>query len=100
MLLSCGRIIQNKLAVCIVRKLELQTTGDGVPLLTEFKCPQLLLTNDLYIFPTSIIRRPVSIVHVCSDSCKFTTISTVLSFTHDLSKNLYCLYIYCIGNNK
>ena len=97
-LLTSGRLISTK-DVCVIRELQPQTTTEGgLPLLTEFDCPILLLTSNLYIVPSYTIHAPVSVVHACSDSCQF-NYSDSLIYVHDISNNLFCYNIYCIGNN-
>ncbi len=73
----------------------------------EFDCPLLMLTNLLYCINSHKIQNPVSIIHECTDSCKFitTTISSTVehehlhtsgpSYYHDTSNKMYCLNVYC-----
>ena len=94
-MIACGKIVSTGTDICIVRELHSQTTIHGTPLLNEFDCPLLLLSGILYIFPTSYIHTPVSVVHACSDSCKFT--SDISTFEHDMSNTLFYYNIYCIS---
>ena len=90
-------MVDTKTEVCLLRELQCQTTVNGIPLLTEFDCPILLLTTNLYIVQTTFIHAPVSVVHVCSDTCKFNGSTCI--YMHDLNNNVYCYNVYCIGNN-
>lgn len=96
-LLACGRIVDNKAEVCLIRQLQFQNTVNGTPLLTEFDCPIAILTTNSYIVQTTSIHSPVSVLHVCSDTCKFASDTSI--FTHDLTNNVFCYNVYCIGNN-
>ena len=81
-LLTCGRLISTNEDVCVIRELEQQTTTEGgLPLLTEFDCPILLLTSNLYIVPLYTIHAPVSVVHVCSDSFQFNYSNILFMYT-------------------
>ena len=55
----CGRIVSTGADTCILRELHSQTMIYGTPLLNEFDCPLLLLSGNLYIFPTSYIHTVV-----------------------------------------
>ena len=73
-----------------------QTTLSGTPLLTEFECPLLELTPHLYTLPTTSIISPISVVHVCSNSCKIIE----HTYVHDFSNCLFCLNIYCTTSTE
>lgn len=95
LLCLCGRLQGCDGAnadICIIRKFQQQQNTDGTPLLTEFECPVLVLTNDLYVFNASETYSLVSIVHICSSSCTFS--SDLLHFTHNFSNSLFCLNIF------
>lgn len=99
-MLACGRIGSkpNEADVCIVRALQPQTTERGLPLLTKFDCQELLLSTNLYVLSATSIYAPISIAHVCSDTCTFTTLDPI-TYMHDLTNNMFCNNIFCIGNN-
>lgn len=82
--------------------------ADGEPILNEFDCPFLTFSNLIYCIPSTSVKRSVSVVHECSNTCMYTTdltsktvehegvdVSEVV-FKHDWSTNLYCLNIYCM----
>ena len=90
-LLVCGRLEdcdRGAQDVCIVRELH----SEGSPLLTEFDCPIIFLTTNLFVLPLSSIYSPVSVAHICSNTCTFS--SDFLTYTHDLSNSLFCYNIY------
>ena len=77
------------------------------PILDEFQCPQLDLSNIIYLYPVSLVQTPL-IVHSCSTSCTFKTNRTRqieyeevqtddFNFVHDRSNSLYSLNIYNIN---
>ena len=74
-----------------MRELKCQIIMSGTPLLTEFDCPLLELTSSLYTLPTNSIISPVSVEHVCNNSCKIIE----YTYVHDYSNCLFCLDIYC-----
>ena len=57
--------------MCIVRELKLQCTMNGSPLLTEFDCLILQLTENLPAISSHSIACPLSIVHICNNLCMF-----------------------------
>ena len=79
--------------MCIVRELKLQCTMNGSPLLMEFDCLILQLTENLPAISSHSIACPLSIVHICDNLCMF---SSEYVFNHDYTSNLFCLNIYCI----
>ena len=82
---------------------ELQTLYDtryentSEPILTEFDCPLLNLTTNIFVLPTSSICSSISIAHLCSHTCTYS--SDCMSYSHDFSNTLFCYNIYCINNN-
>ena len=106
-------MIDTNTSVCIIQTLESQLSPTGDELLTEFDCPIFELTDTLLLVSPSVIMGPVSMVHLCSETCKIiqeapvrliereevSSLSTnKVSFKHDLTNKLYCFNIYCIGN--
>lgn len=97
-------------AVCIVRGLEKVLTPLEEPILDEIDCPLLSLTNTIFTTSSKLIRRSVSIVHQCTDTCHFvekewprvmereTVHSSRMEYEHDFANNLmYSLNIYCMN---
>ena len=94
--------------------MEQQLSPTGEELCTEYDCPIVELTNHLVIVNPSIVIGPVSIVHLCSNTCKMIdtfpvrlyereqvldqTDKSKAVFKHDLNNRLYCFNIYCTGN--
>ena len=91
-LIALFKDIKTSNNLCVIRELKPQVTISGTPLLTEFDCPLLELTTNLYTLPTSSIVCPVSVVHICNNSCKIIE----HTYVHDYSNCLFCLNIYCI----
>ena len=83
------------------------------PITDDFECPLLSLTNTVYLVPANSIRIQVavSIMHQCTNTCKFTETAVnrtiereqvnvdnrSLVFKHDWSNDLYCLNIFCMN---
>ena len=89
----------------VVRPFNELTSGVEMnePILDEFQCPLLDLSNIIYLYPVSFVLTPVSIVNSCSKSCTFKTNRTRqieheevqtddLDFEHDWSNSLYSLF--------
>ena len=88
--------------VCILQKSE--------QCINDFDCPLYTLTNEIYIMPVSSLIKPVSIIHSCTELCKFTdNLSFVhkereqvarneLLFLHDFSNNTFSYNIFCASN--
>lgn len=80
----------------------------GQPILNEYDCPILSLTNLLYCIPSHCVSHAVSVVHECTHTCTFVSSSTTKKiehedvqssfslFKHDWSNKMYCLNVYCI----
>ena len=110
-LLSCFSDVKSQKNYCLVRHLEEQKDQTGCPILTEFDCPLLLLSTDVFVMCSDAVLSPVSIVHVCDPQCTFansTTDKTIerelvhvqtLIFRHNLLNNMYCNNLFCISNN-
>ena len=81
------------------------------PILDEFQCLLLDLSNIIYLYPVSLVlMTPVSIVDSCSRSCTFQTNRTSqteckevqtddLYFEHDWNNSLYSLNVYDINHD-
>ena len=78
-------------------------------ILNEFDCPLLDLTTNIYCVDPRVIQSPVSIIHMCNESCRFITAPELtqierelvsrdskLTFVHDALNELFCVNIYCI----
>ena len=96
--------------MCIIRLFEIQNS-----LVDEYDLPIAILTNELVSVQPLEVMKPVSIVHLCSSSCKLVSRSATrlierenvelsnapdyqLVFEHDISNQLYVVNNYCIGN--
>ena len=79
-------------------------------LTNEYECPLLTLTNTLTgINPADIVTE-ISVMHECTDSCKFVDNGPLnvlqierenirtnrLMYVHDWTNKWYCLNIYCM----
>ena len=81
--------------MCLVQRLDEICDVDGTVMLTEFKCPVFTLSPNIYVVNPSHIRKPVSIVHVCSlNTCKMINVR----FVHDFTNKMFCYNIFCTGN--
>ena len=81
------------------------------PIIDEFDCPLLALTNTVHLVPPNSIHVAVSIMHQCTNTCKFVETAITrriereqvdvhnhsLVFKHDWSNDLYCLNIFCMN---
>ncbi len=82
--------------------------ANGEPIQNELDCPLLTFSNLIYCIPSNCVKRSVSVVHECSNTCTYITALTSkvveregvdvseTVFNHDWSINLYCLNIYCM----
>ena len=81
------------------------------PRVSDFQCPLLNLTDDLYVVPVSSVIKPVSVVHSCNDSGKFLDKHVTpipikrecvdcwkLVFLHDVCNLTFCYSIFCTSN--
>ena len=95
---------------CIIRGLQEIVSPLGQQLTDECDCPLFELTHILFLRTSSSVVKPVSMVHQCSSSCKFTikeiprnvereTVNgSRIEYEHDfVGSLLYCLNIYCMG---
>ena len=96
----------------IMRLFEPVTSESNERICDEFNCPILELTNNIHLCLVSQVLTPVSIVHSCTESCKFKTTSTMtrlvereqipigdITFEHDWTNSFYCLNIYNINTS-
>lgn len=109
-LLACCAVVETGIAFCILQELQPQKDIGGMPITSEFNCPLLLLTSNVYAIPTTSIISPVSVIHMCDYTCSFafesvsrsverqTVTSNKLTYRHNLDNNLYCLNIFCISH--
>lgn len=96
----------------MIQQLEQQLSINGDEIITEFDCPVVESTNRLLLVPPTSIMGAVSVVHLCSGSCKIlhelssrlyeretvTLSNRQVVFKHDFTNKLYCINIYCTGN--
>ena len=94
---------------CIIHLFDKMEAG-AEPITNEMSCILLTLTSVLLAVPSHLVVSPVSIVHQCSNTCKFSiTRRTMIEresveiakmmFNHDWSNRLYCLNRYCMNND-
>ena len=69
-LLTCFKTSDGG-CICIVRGLDTLVSSDGNPINNEYDCPLLILSNVIFTVKSSEIVRSVSVVHECSETCKF-----------------------------
>lgn len=62
-LLACCAVVETGIAFCILQELQPQKDIGGMPITSEFNCPLLLLTSNVYAIPTTSIISPVSVIH-------------------------------------
>lgn len=81
---------------------------EGQPILNSYNCPLLTLMPSFSLINTAHIdsESAVSIMHECTDSCKFVDLCTTrtverenvttntLKFEHDYNNSMHCLNIY------
>lgn len=92
--------------MCIIRLIEMQDS-----LVDDYELPIAILTNEFVSVHPLQVSKPVSIVHLCSSSCKLVSRSETrlierenvertdtLVFEHDISNQLYVVNNYCTGN--
>ena len=89
-------------------------TINEVPILNDFDCPLLILTDNVVCVPSSDVISPTSILHECSSNCQSTTLqreitieresvlsdTSELNFTHDFSCIIYFLNVFVIPCHK
>ncbi|KAL5494053.1 hypothetical protein EMCRGX_G015323 [Ephydatia muelleri] len=56
---------------CLVQGFQKLETTDGQAIKNSYDCPLLELSRTIFCTPSSNVRRAVSLVHECSDSCAF-----------------------------
>ena len=89
-----------------VRLFEDMKTGTQL-MLNDFDCPLMTLTNTIVGIDPTDIASEVSIMHECTDTCKFIASgrrivereliqTNTLSYVHDWTNKWYCLNIYCM----
>ena len=96
--------------MCIVRGLEDVQTPTLTPILNEFDCPLLKLTQCIFTLRPQELVKAVSIVHYCTESCRFIDKEGIrnveredvtfvgIEFKHNfIDNNMFCLNVYCIG---
>ena len=78
------------------------------PILNEQDCPLIQSTNIIMVINSKDIVAPVSLVHQCTSTCKFSlqTVTTTIErksaeqnrliFKHDFINDIYCINNYCM----
>ncbi len=95
--------------MCLVQKFE-GIVLNGQPIVNEYDCPLLTLTDTITgVYPVDILLE-TSIVHECTATCEFVsngplnvlqvereTIPTNrFVYMHDWTNKLYCFNVYCM----
>ena len=74
-------------------------------MLNDYECPLVSLTKNIFTVDCNQVKRAVSLVHGCTDTCTFEerdssrrierklTNEKALHFKHDW---MYCLNVYCV----
>ena len=105
--LFLGSFHSEQSAFCLCRYLEPVLSGMD-PVLNEWGCPLLTLTNVIRCIPSATVNCAVSIVHECDSQCvlaEHVTTSRIerelvtqkkTVFVHNTSNNLYCFNIFCM----
>ena len=60
----------------------------------EYECPLLTLTNTVSVYSSSCILHPVSIIHYCTESCKFHSTSVTKNIEHELVSTEGIKYVH------
>ena len=88
--------------LCVVQLLKAFIAGDE-PMLNEQDCPLIQSTNIIMVINSKDIVAPVSLVHQCTSTCKFSlqTVTTTIErksaeqnrliFKHDFINDIYCI---------
>lgn len=93
---------------CLIQKLE-SLDINGTPLISEIECPLYEETERYDLTLSTNINGSISVVHSCTDSCKFSTEGSIAiereevvvktrSFQHDTKNNkLYVINLFCMN---
>ena len=77
-------------------------------MLNDYECPLVSLTKNIFTVDCNQVKRAVSLVHDCTDTCTFEerdssrrierklTNEKALHFKHDWCNMMYCLNVYCV----
>ena len=63
-------------AICLIQGFQFVSINDEI-LLNNFECPMLQLSKTIFTTPGSNVKRAVSIVHECTDSCSMQEVATI-----------------------
>ena len=95
-------------AYCIIQELEKCVDANKRPICGDLDCPLLTLTNNFHAISPQYILFSVSVVHQCTNTCKFirasshqnvereSVIQTTLVFVHDWSNVNFCVNLFCM----
>lgn len=109
LLLACFKEHAYGVSYAIVQLLQFMDNL-GEIIINEFDCPLLMLSSLVYCVLASHVDHSISVVHECTDSCKYVTgqgAKTIehenvtisqLSYKHDYSNNMYCFNVYCMNH--
>ena len=73
-------------AICLIQGFQFVSMNDEI-LLNNFECPMLQLSKTIFTTPGSNVKRAVSIVHECTDSCSMQEVATIQSIERE---NISC----------
>ena len=79
---------------CVIQKLAPLSSEFDEPCTNEFDYPLLQLTNDLPVIPGSFVIKSLSVLHCCTESCKFfnNITSTLLEHEQVVSSKVVFLH--------
>ena len=107
-MVACIKLLQPDRSICVVIPFEAVLAGSEV-IYNEVDCPLLVLTKDIYFLSPFDLLSPVSVIHECSESCKFVyddpfrlveresvKVSNRCVFFHDWNNDMFCLNVFCM----
>ena len=106
--MTCAWTVDGRMS-CSICSLKAMVSPLGTPILNEFDCALLSLSHTIFTMNSMGIKKAVSVVHNCTDTCRFIDMDcprhverqdvTIkrLEYKHDFSGNLmFCLNVYCM----
>ena len=106
--LFIGSFHTEQATFCLVRYLEPVLMAGTEPVLNEWSCPLLTLTNVIRCIASTLVSCAVSVVHQCDSQCVLAEQETTSRierelvtqkktvFVHYTDNNMYCCNIFCI----
>lgn len=109
LLLLCCKTADGRV-VCLLQGFETLESPLGEPFVNEHDCPLLSLTRTVITVPAFHVKKAVSVVHECTETCCF--VNTVqhrnvereqisqsnLVYKHDFHNCMYSLNVYCMSS--